>query len=204
MSYCQYKNAFQDNNKELDEMAYYINKKKSHKKNKNNLNNYVKSINNGIEYLTDKSRFVPQHFNQQDDASIESSDCVIKNGLFDMNQLNNDDNSDTAVIKDFSLTQTDMTSNYSSLPMKYKKQFKSSNEHLAKYNDNDKDILEHLSHCSDCTNKLEKLMKHISSDKTEHLTNQNNIFSIGEMKDLIILILVGVFIIIVISMFIRR
>lgn len=271
MSYCQYQDAFQNNeNDKLDQMARQINnKKKIYKKNRDNFNNHIDTLCDGVECLSDpsNSRFVPPHlsnnfsfFSSQGDFSSElptplehkkkrkkkrhfdvqssisgvsSSDDKyhIRNSSRD-NSSDEDfgkfsdnntakfsasdaeytaDTNDVADIKDFSTTLTDISSNFSSLPNKLKKQFRSTSDHLKKYkDDNETDILNHVTQCKECALKLEGLLKQVTMETNTQLVqppfNQNNssMFNFSEMKDLLILVLIGVFIIIIIDAFIRK
>ena len=121
---------------------------------------------------------------------------------------------------------SDVSSNYSSLPPKLKNQFKMKSQHLKNYNNNsDQDVLEHTSNCNQCKHLLFELLqsinggnnsKQIQSNKTTELcTNQENIkneiqsseifgIKMSEIKDLLILLMIGIIIIIVADVFIRK
>lgn len=124
---------------------------------------------------------------------------------------------------------SDISSNYSSLSPKLKNQFKMKSQHLKNYNDNnDQDILQHTAHCTQCKNLLTDLLKSIVTKNGDNLmnnsqssqnlqnkinySNHNNqeskseIFGVNmpELKELLILVVIGIFIIVFIDVFMKK
>jgi hypothetical protein len=119
--------------------------------------------------------------------------------------------------------ESDMSSNYSSLSPKLKKHLRLNTSHLKNYTEkDDKIILAHMKKCEQCKSQLLDLLhinhniplienKSIKSSENikilenDHILKQNGILNIStsELKDMLILILIGTFVIILLDMFIR-
>ena len=128
---------------------------------------------------------------------------------------------------------SDISSNYSSLPQKLKKQIRMGSNHLKKYKENDEqDILGHITKCDQCKVQLADLLKTVVNDNSlknnntvgnntnnSVITNSNPVHNINasnqqnnqimglnmpELKDMLILLVIGIFIIIFVDIFIRR
>jgi hypothetical protein len=147
-----------------------------------------------------------------DNDSIDS-----KTYRSDSLSLNLDDNSQSP---DYF---NDITSEYSFLPKKKKNHLRMNNNHLQKYTENDdKEVLNHLKKCAECRGQLLHLLKnngHVfnnnTTDKTDNKISNNinksnnNESIIGkinyiEMKEIIILIMIGIIIIFVLDIFLRK
>lgn len=103
-------------------------------------------------------------------------------------------------------TDTDISSNYSILPQKIKNNLKSSLKHINTYNE--QDIINHLKSCTQCKQEIISLLHNGMPYNMNNGNNTNNLqqhgilnLSMLEIKDILILILVGVFIIIIFNMF---
>jgi hypothetical protein len=111
---------------------------------------------------------------------------------------------------DSNLIESDISSNYSSLPQKIKKHLRSTTNHLKKYDEkDDKNTINHLKSCSQCRTELLNLLQeeqYIFDNDKQHVKQTNGILNLStpELKDILILILIGVFIIILFDVFIRR
>ena len=153
-------------------------------------------------------------FDKNSSKSSEESTDIISN-------LSNDDNfsdmTDGKYIEQFSDSESmyslkSISSNYSLLPEKVKKNMKSST-HLKDYKDDDK-ASKHINKCNKCRAHLLHLLhqdNHVFPISTElnnvdDAQNKEGILSIGtlELRDILILILIGIFIIIIIDMVVRR
>lgn len=117
----------------------------------------------------------------------------------------------------------DISSEYSFLPKKKQKHLRLNNKHLQEYTENDEQpVLDHIRNCNECKNELIKLLKrddpegrsfadlHISTEKHEENKSKKEEGSIFgkinyiEMKEIVILIMIGIIIIFVLDIFLRR
>ena len=190
------------------------------------------------------------------DNNLSSDDSTLDTYTFQKSLL-----SDTTDFKssspnpfsenDFALTMasdsmSDLSSNYTSLSPKQKKQFKRNSSHIKKYKNDDKRIMDHTSNCAQCQDLLSKMVNSMVDNKIKNQYNQtthdnynahnnahnnsnndshNNddshdihiansstsiskpgLFNINtpELKDLLILILIGIFIIVFVDMFMKK
>jgi predicted nucleic acid-binding OB-fold protein len=157
--YCNYKDAFHNDNVELDKMALSINNKRKKNNDKERL-----------QYLLNNS--------SQDGTFSPSQDDV-----------------------------SDLSSTYSDLSPALKKNLRLTTKHLQS-NDENK-IIKHIQSCDECKNELIKIMnvKHIKKknkpkilqdDKPYELSN-DIIISNDDVKNLIIVIIIGLITIIIIN-----
>jgi hypothetical protein len=122
-------------------------------------------------------------------------------------------------------SDSDIISAYSESPKKKKKHIRFNTNHLKNYNDNEEEkILEHIKNCTECKNHLINLLrndnhfiqtnnpiqKHTSNDDQYIIQKENTDNSIfekinyKELKEIIILIIIGIIIIFVLDIFLRR
>lgn len=114
------------------------------------------------------------------------------------------------------LSFDDMTS-FSSLPQNLKKKIKQNNSHLKKYGDNDSEVFVHTQKCEQCKNQLINLLHGANFNNNVPqkpvLNNQDNDtnyvykgmmnINLPEFKDVLILILIGIFIIVMLDIFMK-
>jgi hypothetical protein len=185
-------------------------------------------------YHKNKGDFVsglPTPLEDQSCSDTMSKSSISSDNLSSMYNLkNNGYSSDNLSSDDYSLmftpSETDLSSGYSSLPRKTKKHLKLSTEHLKKYKDNDDKAFNHMMSCLECKQQLLNLLKennHVFSHDTQNNTqrNTNNIntdindktnkddttlfgLNYKELRDIIILIMIGVIIIVFIDVFLRK
>jgi hypothetical protein len=132
-----------------------------------------------------------------DNFSFSNSSSDQQNSLFDT-QMSSYSSDDFGSIK----MESDISSNYSSLPSK-KKHIILSNNHLKQYNEkDDKNVIDHMKHCEQCQQQLIKLVKNNNNKSFDDVIDNGNvqqekIFNISntELKYIMILILIGVTII---------
>lgn len=251
-SYCQYNNAFYNNdNENLDKLARQVNnsKKSLQKRIKEEIDQQEKNTCIGIDCLLDSSnsRYAPSNlsdfsfFSTQGDFSSQLPTPLSKNKkkrhndtesqFTDANSLDSFINSTNSFESNSSLEplsknysedrnwrkpyydcDSDISSNYSSLSPKIKKHLRLNTNHLNNYKESDeKNILNHIKKCDQCKNQLVSLLKsenHIFSGNEiiKSDVSNNGILSLpsSELKDMLILILIGIFIIIFADIFIGR
>lgn len=233
-SFTQYDNAFDNSdNDKLDRLARQVNedKKKLHKKIRDSISNTEANSYVAMDCLMDpnNARFAQNlsdftFFSTQGDFSSKlptpmeqykknkygDSDSIFTPGSSNINNLSSDQYS-------FS----DISSEYSSLPQKVKKHLKSQTSHLKKYSESEDPhmdetkILSHIKKCEQCKNEIIGILKSNDenkkiiekSNKKSYITKQNDtIYGMTnfELKNVLILILIGVFIIVFIDIFIRK
>ena len=121
--------------------------------------------------------------------------------------------------------ESDISSSYSSLPQKIKSHLRSTTKHLKKYDETDeKSTVNHLKTCSQCRSELFSLLQEEHHVFKNSINANNNVstsvnnndqlqksqtggilnLSTPELKDILILILIGVVIIILLDIFIRK
>ena len=114
----------------------------------------------------------------------------------------------------------DIMSEYSFLPKKKKKHLRLNTKHLQEYTENDDQlILEHIKNCNECKIHLLNLLKNenhfVSQKNIPNIQNtlidkdkdDNSLFgkiNYKEMKEVIILIIIGIIIIFILDIFLRR
>lgn len=117
-----------------------------------------------------------------------------------------------------------LSSNYSSLNPKIKKHLRLSTNHLKSYEEKDDSaIMKHINKCEQCKDQLIKLLqneKHVfETNKSEKVEKKEEVqiekfpqsgeggilnLNTSELKDVLILILAGIFIIIILDFFLRK
>ena len=235
MSYCHYNNAFSNKESDdLDKMARKLNNdRKKNKKYKEHMLNVVQkgiqqdenNTYDGMEMLMDPAyiRYAPLNnmsefgfFSTQGDFSSKLPTPLTQNKTIS-EQSDSDQSitfSDIESNQSFSsLSNIDLSSNYSSMSPKKKKHLRSSSKHLKQYSDNDDaEIIHHLKKCEQCKTQLFQILQKDShpinyqiqstnnQQQTEHFGKILNI-SASELKDVMILLLIGIFIIIVLDFF---
>jgi len=215
-TFCNYNNAFNnDVNENLDKMARKINndrKKLPHNIKNDILNQYNEST-KLINYMSNNETIQPYgFFSTQGNYADNSSKLNLKSetdvesmylpnsenkSMFSYNTLKSDTN-----------YLSDVSSNYSSLPSKMKYNMRLNTKHLKDYNEKDDNkIIDHIKKCDECKNELIFILTKSQINKNSKPITDNKIINFNisnnELKDIFILILIGIFIIIVIDMFIR-
>jgi len=191
----QFDNAFYNNdNNELDNMARQLNdkKKKLYTQVKNDYKNQEKETLKGIDaiYSDNSGNFAPSYSDYSLDNYKSDFDSGLPTPLSEVSSINYD---------------SEISSEYSSLPKKSKKHLRLHTQHLQRFNEkDDKMILEHIKNCDECKYQLLHLLKtenHIFPKK-----EQENILGMNytELKDLLILIIIGSIIIVLLDIFIRE
>ena len=217
-SQCQFDDAFYNkDSKELDKMARQINNKNKKKSFKNKFNNvvcdqmscdpYSNKINfdNNYSFFSTQGDFsssMPTPLTQPNISSESESDSESYNPLIMAE-------SESSFGSLSSIDNNSISSTYSLLPQKIKKQLKMKSNHLNKYymNDkNDNNTISHLQTCEDCKNQLISLLKNtdLLNEYSNNQPNTQNSFlnlniTTPELKDVIVLILVGIIIIVIID-----
>jgi len=168
-----------------------------------------------------------------DNSSMNTFNTNNTNNTFSTSNVNinsSDDQINSFSSKMINI-ESDISSSYSSLPQKIKSHLRSTTKHLKKYDETDeKNTVNHLKTCSQCRSEFFNLLQeehHIfkNSANTNANTNANNNVSTNvnnndqlqkpqtggilnlstpELKDILILILIGVVIIILLDIFIRK
>lgn len=163
--YCNYKDAFSNDNKELDKLALSLNNKRMKNNDKQRL-----------QYLSDKS---------SQNISFSPSDSILN-----YDSVSNFDNA------------SDLLSSYSNLSPKLKKNLRLTTKHLQSKDEHK--IISHIQTCDECKNELIKIMdiKHIKKKYKKIKNpdiNSEELISNDDMKNLIVIILIGLIIIIIIN-----
>lgn len=173
-----------------------------------------------------KKRSKKQDNFQSDSASTFSADSSFTNNTTNSAFTNNTTNSaftnNTAFTNNMAFAEgsedipfdSDVSSNYSSLPPKIKKHLRLNTNHLKSYKESDeKNILGHIKYCNQCKHQLINLLKsdnhafnESSNTETIDKTINSGILNLNspELKDMLILILIGIFIIVIADIFFRR
>jgi hypothetical protein len=161
--------------------------------------------------------------NPRDDSSIDSSNDSSFKSTLGGKVFSESDSFQS--LSSSPLDENSLSSTYSSLPSKIKKRLRMSSPHLKKNktqstNSDDNDIL-HLKSCNDCRSKLMALLSnsniftHNNLSTNQNQTNENNKpiqkssnsflnLTNPELKDIMVLILIGVIIILLIDIFVRQ
>lgn len=256
MSYCQYNNAYinnDDNN--LDKLARKINDERKKTQYVNAKNNLINQTNNtciGIDCLSDpsNSRFAPTNLinnynyldnnnssnlptpilmsNDSETKSIKSINSTNSNLSF-ISKDNNMSRSIGSINSSFDNIKeiNEMTDDYSTLsntysilnPIEKKHYLKLNTKHLKELDNkkDDKKVLLHIQNCNQCRDELLNLLgtKINSQNNIQNLSepyinssinSSNNILNLTdfELKDILILILIGITIIILLDFFIKK
>lgn len=156
--------------------------------------------------------------------SVDSSDSSSFGSTFNKKVYSESDSFQS--LSSEALDNGSLSSTYSSLPSKIKKRLRMSSPHLKKYkhsSNSDNDDIQHLKSCNDCRSRLLALLSGTNLLPTSNLLennqhNQNNNNNNQpqktsnsflnlvnpELKDIMVLILVGVIIIMLIDIFVRQ
>lgn len=199
-------NKYNDDNDKLDKMAREINdKNKLYRQEQNEYINQSKETLQGINRLFN-SKYTPSEFGffsaqgdfssrlpERNDGLLERNDGLPERSSGLPTPLSDSPQSDFGDVT-FSDMES-LSSSYSSLPPKIKKHLKE-NKHLERYSDDNDNIIKHMEQCEECKKQLQKLM----------MQQNENILNISgqELKHMLILILIGIFIIIFIDVFFRK
>lgn len=152
---------------------------------------------------------------QKDNNSVDSSSF---GSTFDKKVYSESDSFQS--LSSDALDNGSLSSTYSSLPTKIKKRLRMSSPHLKKYkqsvNSDDNDI-QHLKSCDDCRSRLLALLSgtnllpqnniQINKPNNNSIQKSSNSFlnlTNPELKDVMVLILIGVIIIMLIDIFVRQ
>lgn len=152
--------------------------------------------------------------------SVDSLNSTDEISTFSSNESKFDSESIMTPISFYNKEYSDNSSIFSdtsSLTPKIKKHLKLNTSHLKNIeNTSDDKILDHINNCEQCKNQVFMLLKKENNYDTNHLFGKEHyndsvkkqtydgIFKSPETKDIIILILIGVFIIVFLDMFIKR
>lgn len=208
--------VFNNDRNDLDKMARDINnRKKYHKSITRDINNNEKTMLKGIEAFSNEPNFSfsPQS-NFYDNNGNYKGDFIsglptpldeISNDKseksFSLTSYNNNENSD--MVESFD----DLSSEYTMLPKRKKKHLRLNNEHLKDYSDcDDKNILKHIQNCGECKKYLINMLKNEEKTEAKEIKNHEdkNSYNYKEIKDVIILIIIGIIIIFILDMFLRK
>src|SRR3989344_4889799 len=216
--YNQFDNAFTNNNTDiLDMMARNINnKKKIYREFKNNRHSFEKDLARGIEayYGNTNLNFSPTNNNSYFMSSLptpydeQSKQSITSTSTHKTSNIETSDKSSSFDINEIS--DSDLSSGYSSLPIKKKKNLCSNNKHLKNYYEKDEDAINHIGKCVECKHQLFTLLKEIHNNNVDELNNtdQSNfheeiptdpllsIINNKEIKNIAISIIIGIIIII--------
>lgn len=219
--------VFHNNERDnLDKMAREINNKKKYQNNmmKNvskNISENEKTTIKGIEAFSNDTNFSfsPQT-NFYDKNGNYKSDFMSglptpldeqsnnNSDIFTLKSANNYSDKYNDSVENFD----DISSEYSFLPKKKKKHLRLNNEHLKEYSENDdKLILNHIQNCKECKYHLLNILKnenHLLKNEKKIIDNKKEEKFFGldykELKDIIILIIIGIIIIFVLDIFLRH
>lgn len=211
----------------LDKMARNINNRKKHYNSvTKNINNNEETMLRGIEAFSNEPNF---NFSPQ--TNFYDKNGNYKNDFVSGLPTPLDEISDDKSEKSFTLSSykddsdimesfDDLSSEYTLLPKKKKKHLRLNNEHLKEYSDcDDKSILKHIQNCKECKKHLIEILKNenineninINKKKINNVDNNDvnmvkykDSFNYKEIKDIIILIIIGIIIIFFFDIFLRR
>lgn len=154
--------------------------------------------------------------NPDNNSYNSNSDNNESFSLNNKKNLHNSENSEhfLSSINNSDNTYNDIMSEYSSLPKKKKKHLRLNNKHLQDYTENDdRLILQHIKNCDECKKHLLNLLKSenhfIPPQNVEKYVEKesNTLFgsvNYKEIKEVIILIIIGIIIIFILDIFLRR
>jgi hypothetical protein len=176
-----------------------------------------------VTYKGDFSSGMPRHMeNESQDGSINSSYSYSQNNSFgDSISFDGKKSEHFLSMSDNNNSDSDIISEYSYLPKNKKKHIRMNTKHLQNYKENDEQlILDHIQKCEECKQHLLYLLKnesHFVHNKKEEEkkeveintenVSENSIFgkiNYKEIKEVIILIIIGIIIIFVLDIFLRR
>lgn len=189
-------------------------------------------FNSGLPSHLDNNSFDNNSFDNKSCDNNSFDNNSFNNNSFDNNsQYNsisdsfslNGKNSEHFVsmsMSDADYSDSDVVSEYSYLPKQKKKNLRMKTKHLQKYAENDEQlILEHIKDCDECKQHLLNMLKndnHFVQKQNEiikkkedvnNVLNESSLFgniNYKEMKEVIILIIIGIIIIFVLDIFLRR
>jgi hypothetical protein len=159
-----------------------------------------------------------KYSNQNHIDTFNFNDKVSDFSNFDLNSYNYSNDSSFSEDNLNSFEESLSGNSLISFSPKIKKQLKNKTKHLEHVND-DKSILTHIKNCEQCKKELLLLLKNENTNffNNEHFTSNNlnnqmnlqnnttsSIFNFSEVKDIIILILIGIFIIIFIDILFKK
>jgi len=150
-------------------------------------------------------------YTESDNSQTNFTDSA---STFTTNSAFTNDSSFSKQMTEDIIIDSDVSSNYSSLSPKVKKHLRLNTNHLKRYKESDeKTILNHIQYCGQCKQQLMKLLQpnnHIF-DNPDQIHTVNALSNSGilnlnspELKDMLILILIGIFIIVIADIFFRR
>jgi hypothetical protein len=165
--------------------------------------NKNKNKKNKINFSDDSTQFT----DFTDNSSNFTNDISIKHNLKKNKHY------------DFTENLSEVSSNYSALSPELKKKIKSNSSHLKKYKDNDdENIMNHITKCDECKKQFANLFKNAMSET--HLSKYDNSFSTTiykddnylqifgmemiEFRNLLIILVIGIFIIIFVTIFMSK
>ena len=184
--YCNYKDAFDNNNSDLDKMALDINNKRIKNNDKERLHYLMDNSSQNISFSDMKSD-LDSNYENTNRTSYRKSDL-------DSNYENTNRKSD---LDSNYGNISDLSSSYSDLSPKLKKNLRLTTKHLDMKDENK--IINHIQTCDECKNELIKIMdiKHIG--KKHKSKNTLVLITNDDIKNLIIVTIIGLIIIIIIN-----
>ena len=205
-----YNNIFSNNlNDDLDRAALEINEKKNKINNTamNDFTNQSKELVKGINYLSEpaNTKFLPHSFNYADFNNNSNYDSnsninINSNNSENISKLNSDSVFDDDNFDDISDINS-IISNKSALSSNVKNTLRLNTSHINNISDNKDDIaiFNHVKNCNECRIQLIKILKTENHIIKKNKNNNNN-----TITNIIIIILLGVFIIILLDVFMNN
>lgn len=225
----QFNDVFTNNDADvLDMMARNINnqKKTIYKEAKNNKSLFEKEIVRGIDAYYGNTGLNFSQTNNNYNGDFVSSlptplDEQSKQSISSLSSKNTNKTSSIEITSDKStllsineMSDSDLSSGYSSLPSQKKKYLCSNNNHLKKYYEKDDGAINHIHKCTECKQQLLTLLKenhHDNNDNNDNSDNNNDsitdnnivdnnplsfIVNNKEVKNIFISIIIGIIVII--------
>ena len=219
----QVEHNFDDQYKEINKGLNYLMKQENSRYAPSNFN-YISANNNndyesGLPSIMDNNDFksgLPSIMDNQknsDNNTIDSTFTSKSKYTFNSLPISSFPTISESPVEMINM-DSDMSSTYSILPANTKKHLRLNTSHLKKYGENDDDkILSHMKKCNQCRLQLLHLLSenNICNNKNKINKNINTMntttgilnISVAEVKDILILILIGIFIIILLDFFLR-
>jgi hypothetical protein len=230
MNFSEYDNAFSNNEYiELDKKARDINnnkKKNMYKSVDKNNKKFEKEMVRGIEACySDKSfTFLPINNNYKRQGDFVSGlPTPFDEKSYDTKSNFSSDDKTTLFLPN---SESDLSSEYSSLPKKIKKRLRLKTEHLKKYSEDDESSsLDHIKKCDECKQQIINFLKTegyiFPNNKTDNtiipaattttvpisnIEKEESFLGLSyrEIRDIVILIMVGIIIIVLIDLYASR
>lgn len=222
MNYSKYNDAFSNNEySDLDRKARELNNKKKNMYKSVNRNNkkFEKEMIKGIEACySDKSfTFLPinNHYKQKGDF-VSGLPTPFDEKSYDTKSSFSDDISKSPTLF-LPNSESDLSSEYSSLPKKAKKHLRLKTEHLKNYSEDDESSpLDHIKKCDECKQQIMNFLKEegyvfpnnkkttdtVVSVSIPNIAKEESILGLSykEVRDIVILIMVGIVIIVLIDL----